>query len=324
LPGSNPKSEPATLRQVLNQSRAQLKSERAKSIFKWLQQIFLVGFLIYLAIRLTRVGWTEILGTLPTSPWFYIISIALFCVPVICEWQSYRVITQKQLSKTLPIFARKRVFNEALFSFAGEAYLSARLSDLSGFDTRKSLIAIKDNNLVSALVSNSWAILLVGLLWLLGRSDILQNIWAVSPVLIGGFALLCVILYIASLFWFRLLTSLAVSRLIKVFTIHLLKITAVTGLQILQWKTALPSEVLLTWLIFVTVQILLKRIPGLPNADLIFLGVGLSLVGFADATTQQVAAMLVASAVMMQLVHFIAYILTLRFGGNDFKKAGQS
>jgi len=183
--------------------------------------------------------------------------------------------------------------------------------NIGGYGHRRAIIAVKDNNLISALVSNTWTLGLVGTLFFLGRSDVIHKIWSMSPVLVGVFAFLCIGFYGLSLVFFGRLSSLQPVKLIQIGMLHSGKILAVAILQILQWMSAMPLESMQTWLTFLTVQILLKRIPGLPNVDLVFLGVGLSLAGFAEGANHEVAAMLVAAAAMSQIVHLTVFILTV-------------
>jgi len=302
----------ARLFQFINRLDKRRKTQPWPKLLVWAQRAVLGIILAYLIYRVTQIGWSDILGALPGSPWFYILSIMMFLVPVLCEMWSYHLITNNNIPQGMRIFSRKRVYNEALISYSGEAYLSAKLANIAGYNYRKALIAVKDNNLISALVSNSWTIMLVGLLLVLDRADILRDIWDVSPPLISSFAAVCIGLYGFILIFLRRLTSLNLHLIFKIGLVHLGKVLVVAFLQILQWTHAIPLEAMMTWLIFLTVQVLLKRIPGLPNADLVFLGVGLSLAGFAQSTVQEVAAILIAAAVMMQLTHLAVFMLTLR------------
>jgi len=276
----------------------------------WGKWAFLIAVLAYLSFRLTRFGWGDILVALPTSPWFYILSIAMFIVPPFFEGQSYRLITGHAVPDGLRVLNRKRVYNEAVISYAGEAYLCDKLASIPTYNHRKALIAIKDNNLVSALVSNTWTIVLVATVLLFGRADVLLKIWDLAPVLVGIFAVICLGLYGFMFAFLRRITSLSIAKLFQIGLLHGGKILAVSILQIAQWASAMPRETVQTWLLLLTVQILIKRIPGLPNADLIFLGVGLSLVGFAQGAAADVAAMLVAATAMTQIVYLVVFILT--------------
>ncbi len=285
-------------------------TRRWRNRLVWARRIMLAAIIAYLFYRLTQIGWTDIAGHLPASPLFYLFSVAIFLTVPLSETLNYRLITGKRIANGLKIFSRKRVYNDALVSYTGEAYLVGKLANQPGFDQRRALIAVKDNNLVSALVSNSWAILLVAALFIFGKPDILQKLWDLSPVLIGGFVVICLIIYALVILFFRRLSALPPLKLVQVTAVHSGKVLVVAGLQVAQWASALPATPVLTWLMFLTVQTLVKRIPGLPNGDLVFLGVGLSLAGFAGGAALQVSAMLLAATAMTQLVQLAIFILT--------------
>ena len=129
---------------------------------KAVRHVLLAAIVVYLAYRLTQIGWGSIAGALPTNPIFYLLSAAIFLVLPVSEIVNYRLLTGQYILDGLRIFSRKRVYNDALISYSGEAYLYSRLSDAPGLDQKAAFVAIKDNTLVSAIVSNSWTILLVG------------------------------------------------------------------------------------------------------------------------------------------------------------------
>lgn len=274
----------------------------------------LAAILLFLIYRLTEIGWIKIIESRPTSLWFYLLSIVMFMVLPITDKINYRIMTGYHVPSGLKIFSRKQVFNEAVVSYAGETYLCPKLAALPEHNTRKALIAIKDNTLISAFVSNSWTIVLVLCVWLFGHSDILKQIWNLSPILIGGFGIFCILLYLASMILFRKLISRSMSEIWRVIVMHGARIFILAALQVTQWWSAMPATGLSIWIMFLAVQTLVKRVPI--NGDLIFLGVALSLPGFDVGDGAAITAMLVAAAAMNQLVHFGAFILT-----SDFKRS---
>ena len=108
---------------------------------------------------------------------------------------------------------------------------------------------------------------------------------------------------------FRRITRLSFQDFQILCSLHGLKVALVMGLQVTQWQVALPGEPVETWVMLVTVYMLVRRLPFLPNADLVFLGVGLSLVGLAASGDDALSGVLLASAVTMQLVHAPVFLL---------------
>jgi len=286
------------------------KSAGERKPYIWGRRVLLCVIIAYLLYKLSQIGWAELAGHIPASPVFYILSLAIFFAVPVSETLNYRLITGQHIIKGLKIFSRKRVYNDALMSYTGEAYLVGELANQPGFDHRRALIAVKDNNLISALVSNSWAIMLVAALLVFGRPDALQKIWQLSPVLVGGLALICILIYVMVIVFFRRLSALTSTKLMQVTMVHSGKVLVVAALQVAQWASALPAMAATTLLMFLAVQTLIKRIPGLPSGDLVFLGVGLSLAGFAGGQASEISAMLLAATAMTQLVQLSTFIIT--------------
>jgi len=281
-------------------------------VLKIARHLLLAGIVIYLVYRLTQIGWADIAAALPTSPIFYAITVAIFLVLPICEVINYRLLTGSYIPYGLRIFSRKRVYNDAVVGYAGEAYLYGELTNLPGFDRRRALTVIKDNNLVSAIISNSWTILLVIGLIMSGQADVLREIVDQSPVLVGGFGVICVLIFAFVIIFFGRLSALSGKRVLQLSAMHGAKVLIVAALQVAQWSSGLPMVAVTTWLMFLTVQTLLKRIPGLPNSDLLFLGIALSLAGFAEADTIPLTAMLLAATASMQVIQLVTFIATMR------------
>lgn len=288
----------------------QVNTKHWKHRLVWARRVLLAAIFAYLIYKLTQIGWAEIAGHIPTSPLFYLLSVIIFLTVPASETVNYRLITDMRIPNGLKTFSRKRVYNDALISYSGEAYLIGKLAELPEFNHQSALVAVKDNNLVSALVSNSWTIVLVAALFVFGRPDVLQNLWELSPILIGGFAVICISLYVAVIVFFRHLSALSSLKLMQVTGVHSGKVLVVAALQVTQWASALPAIAAMTWLMFLAVQTLVKRMPALPNGGLVFLGVGLSLAGFAGDAAIEVSAMLLAATAMTQLVQLAAFIMT--------------
>ncbi|RKQ72037.1 hypothetical protein DES40_1374 [Litorimonas taeanensis] len=292
-------------RLIDKQKMGDKRLKQALSIIRWLALAAILTFLIY---RLSKIGWNSLYESRPTSVLFYLISVLMFMVMPIVDKINYFIMTGHNIPEGIKVFSRKQVFNEAIVSYAGETYLCPKLAALPGHDTRKALIAIKDNTLISALVSNTWTLVLILCVWWVGRSDILNEIWNLSPILNGVFGAFCCLLYLVSIVFFRKFMKRAFREIWRVAAIHGVRIIILAALQIAQWKSALPSEEISFWVMFLAVQTLVKRVPI--NGDLMFLSVALLLSGFLNGDGNTVTAMLVAAAAMNQIVQFAAFLLT--------------
>ena len=66
----------------------------------------------------------------------------------------------------------------------------------------------------------------------------------------------------------------------------------------------------MSWLMFVALQLVLSRIPFVPNQDLLFLTAALHLAPIVDQPEAAIAGMLVAEAGLSQLVNFGLFFAT--------------
>jgi hypothetical protein len=96
----------------------------------------------------------------------------------------------------------------------------------------------------------------------------------------------------------------------RVFGIHFGRIGLVQLAQVLQWTVVLPLVPVETWLLFLTVQMLVNQLPFVPNRDLLFLALGVELTTRIGADEAALAAMFVAAALLKQVTNYTALGLT--------------
>jgi hypothetical protein len=61
--------------------------------------------------------------------------------------------------------------------------------------------------------------------------------------------------------------------------VHFIRLIAVIGLTILLWHFALPDVPLRWWMMLASLQILVSRLPLVPNKDVVFAGICFLLIG---------------------------------------------
>ena len=76
------------------------------------------------------------------------------------------------------------------------------------------------------------------------------------------------------------------------------------------YAAALPGAPLQAWLIFIAMQLVLSRIPFLPNQDVVYLTAALTLSPIVGMPEAAVAGMLVAEAGLSQLFNAILFAAT--------------
>ncbi|WP_374762965.1 hypothetical protein [Yunchengibacter salinarum] len=308
FPPRNPNRAPAP--PLTQRLRGLMDRPGARLALRVVQVAFVLGVSLYLMHRLTEIGWGRVWQSLPTQPLYYLFFIGFFFSIPLAEMLIFRLIWQRPMARRFPLFVRKRVYNLAVLSYSGDAFLALWAHRHLNLKGRSAIATVKDSAILSALASNGFTLLLLGLFFLTGQLNTLLAADGDLSFYIGiAVALTLVLVPLVVTFRGRIF-SLG-GRLVRtVFLIHLARLVAQLGLQVAMWWVVLPDVPVLTWLIFLTAQLVVTRIPFLPNTDLIFLGLGLSLGSYVDAPEATVAGMFLAAGALSQVFNVAAYVLT--------------
>lgn len=276
----------------------------AKSVLRW---TVLVGIFAYLFSKLSAIGWTNIIQSLPSSPVFYLLSVAFVFLPIVTERTAFQIATRTKSAPPLKIFIRKHVINKAVMNYAGEGYFIQQLSNLPGQDLRSAAIIVKNLAIVRTFVANFWVILLVFAAVILGNTGILLQIFLVSPVLIGVTSAICIGICFGALLFFRKLTRLDVGVAGKIGSIYLMRSFLAGCILIAQWSLVLPGTSLAVWFLFLLVFFVAKKSPI--GGDLVFVSVALTLPGL-NGDSAAIAAMLLTTAAVVQIIYSLGFAMT--------------
>lgn len=286
------------------QTRAWRANPRVKLLGRALQACVMLAVLAYLAGRLTQIGWSEVIASLPKQVSFYALFILGYVSIPIAEVLIYSSLWGRSLWNSSWAFVVKRAYNFGVFDMSGEAYFGVWANRRLGLPARTVLATLKDVNLLSAASSNlATPIFLVALL--LFAQDGPQALGLAPQALGWGFAgvsAVAVATLVAGAFQRRIL-SVDAHRASTTFYLHSVRFVVSSVLQALQWAVVFPEAGFEIWLWFLAVQMALSRIPVLPNRDLIFVGLSVSLAHSVQAPEAAVAAMFVMSAALMQITN---------------------
>jgi hypothetical protein len=313
----------ARWRQRLAALRALAARPVVRRTLGWLRWGLLAAVIVYLAIRLSALGWSELARSLPQTPWFYLIFELKYFATPLSEIPAYEIVWRRPLWRHVQAFLRKRVYNFAVMGYSGEAFFTLWARRTLNLSDGEIVRGVKDNNLISALVSNTATALIVIGLFVNGR--LAQEIDAIP----GGAVLFALgfgsaaLLATAVLLFRKTLMPLPPGVLPRLIAINGLRMIVVMGLQTLLYATAIPGAPLGAWAMFVALQLVLSRLPFVPNPDILFLTAALSLAATIDAPEAQVAGMLVAEAGLAQLLNAVLFVVTahLAFAGGKREAA---
>ncbi len=287
-----------------------LSRRSVKLALKALQFLLVGGVVIYLIGRVSEIGWGEVRRSLPESIWFYLLFGVMYFVIPVSELVSYKVMRWPIGFSSLPMFVRKRVYNYAVMSYSGEAYMFLWAKRHLNFTGRRILSMVKDNNLLSGLASNSFTLLLVAAFFATGQLDTITRAEPDAGSYIAATVLVGVLMVLVVLGLNRRIMGTPFPMAARITFIHAARVMAILLLQTAQWAVVFPHVPFLTWLLFLTAQMVLTRLPFLPNQDLMTVGLAMSLTHYVDAPEAAVAGMFLVSGALFQAVNLGFFLLT--------------
>lgn len=273
-------------------------------------RVFLAAIVAFLLYRLSKVGWRDVLSALPTSPWFYAFFAMRFLTLPISEMAIYEWFWPRRLMRHFFVFLRKRVYNFAVLGYSGEAFFAMWARRRLGLSDREILLAVKDNNLMSAFASNAATALLLVFLGLTGALGAGAEAFPGAGLLIALAFISASALSTLFLAFRRRLLTIEDRRLAPPLLMHGARQGLIITLHAAMYAAALPGTEMAAWLLFIAMQLVLSRIPFLPNQDLVYLSAALALSPVVGAPEAAVAAMLIAEAGLSQIANATLFVAT--------------
>jgi len=246
-------------------------------------------------------GLKGLTNALPSDPRFYVAFLALYLTLPVADYLIFRRLWGLPLSGLVPLL-KKRVANEMLLGYSGEAYFYLWARRRAGL-TAAPFGTIKDVNILSALVGNLIALVLVMIAWPFLR-DLDMGRYA-GPAIASAMLMMAgpVIVLILS----RRLFTLPRPLLFWVSGVHLARTLAGVFLSGLLWHCALPGAPIGLWLVLATLRLLIGRLPLVPNKEVLFAAVAVFLMG----QEKELVALIGLTTTAMLLLHLV-------FGGLFF------
>ncbi|MCS7154705.1 MAG: hypothetical protein RMK61_03490 [Bacteroidota bacterium] len=294
------------MRELLKRVACALKSS---SWSRWASALFLWGAIGLSLYHLGQLGWEKIAAKLPTSPWFYGLFLVLYLSLPLSELWVYRRLWRFPLREGLRAFLVKKVYNRDLLGYSGEAYLLFWAQRVAGVSPRQAWLGVKDNNLLSALISSITAVgILLALLLsdatlagrLLPRADRLS--WAACAL---GLLLLGAIAYRFR----RVLFQLPRRVLLELAGVHTGRLILVHALTVCMWWAGAPEVPLRGWLTLLALDILSARLPALPGKDVLVMNLQIALAGSLALPAAAVAALFLAQTALDKLLNVLVLLL---------------
>lgn len=289
---------------------ATLGLARARARIAVVQYAILAGVCAYLALQLSKIGWSQIASSFPESPLFYLIfALRYFLLPLF-EVATYSIVLRRPMGRHFPAFVRKRVYNVAVMGYSGEAFFTLWARRSLKLTTEEVLLAVKDNNIVSAFVSNAATALLVAGLYFAGRLGVALEAMPEAALLFTyAFVAPAIFALGVALFRDRLLSA-APDVVAKLVVVNVARLLLALTLHALLYWAALPAAPMETWLVFCALHLSLSRVPFAPALDILFLTAALHFSSLVAAPAAAVAGMLAAETGLAQLLNVALFAAT--------------
>jgi hypothetical protein len=288
---------------------------------KFFQYGLLAIIVLYLVYKLTHLGWAEVIGSLPESPWFYLFFLLRFLALPISELAIYEIVWSQPLVRHFFVFIRKRVYNFAVMGYSGEAFLTLWARRRLSLPHKKILIGVKDNNLLSAFTSNAATVILIVLLAATGGLKAGLDAFPGARWLFTLAFLSAGTLSVLVMIFRDKLMALPKGVMPRLIGVHSGRQALIILLHAAMYASALPGAPIMAWMTFIAMQLVLSRVPFLPNQDIVYLGAALSLSPIVGAPEAMVAGMLVAEAGLSQIFNIAMFFATAHLARTEYSAA---
>lgn len=219
------------------------------------------------------VNVPKLLAMVPGSVTFWVVFAGYYLITPASEWLIFRELWRIPPAGFVALL-RKKVYNELLLGYLGEAYFYTWARRRVSLDAAP-FGAVKDVAILSAMTGNAATMaLLIVMLPVLGASQLGLD----SRPLALSLGVILAISLVAMVFRRRVFT-LPRADLMMITKVHIARIVLSTVFLAILWHLVLREVPLSWWLYLSTLRLLVSRLPLMPNKDLLFAGVAVMMLG---------------------------------------------
>lgn len=265
--------------------------------------VFLGGALTLLMIfglgrELFDSGLTGLTRALPTNPLFYLTFAVYYMVFPTFDYIIFRRLWQIPLSGLVAL-NKKRISNEVLLGYSGEAYFYAWARQRTRM-VAAPFGAVKDVMILSAIAGNAVTLAVVAIALPFGI-NLLKP--AEFNTLLGSIGVIFA-MSLPFLIFSKRVFSLPRGQLWWVFGVHCLRIIAGSVIIAFAWHFAMPQISVGIWLLLSAGRLLAWRLPLVPNKELLFANFAIMVIGQGQALSELMA--LIAALTLCAHIALIA------------------
>lgn len=297
-----------TLANITTRMKEAAESRTGQRLLKVLRVAFVLGVVAWLLYRLSDIGWMEVWEARPRTAWFYLIWAVLYVQLPIIEAFIYRVLWKVRWGDLFPVILRKRVLNQDVVSYSGEAYLYLWARRNVALPHRRILGMLKDNAIASSLGTTLAAVLLLGVFLYTGQLVLADLIGDQNPLYVTAGIVFAAVLVAVGLRFRKTIFTLPPRTVLWLFAVHLGRfLFVVYVLQIVQWWVVLPTAPLSVWASMLAVMTITNRLPLIPAKDLVGVGAILGMTAVLDASAAIIGSMLLVRIALDKVMNLLLF-----------------
>lgn len=264
----------------------------------WLGGGLTLLMVLSLGRELFDSGLSGLADNLPSNPIFYLVFLLYYLSPPTYDYVIFRRLWKIPLDGMAALH-KKRISNEVLIGYSGEAYFYAWARQRTQM-VAAPFGAVKDVMILSAIAGNAVTLAVMALALPIGI-DLLTPTY--QKYAYGSIAII-VLTSLPFLIFSKRVFSLQRRVLGWIFSMHCLRILTGSALIALAWHFAMPSVPIGFWLLMAAGRLLVWRLPLIPNKELAFSFFAGLLIGEGKALTELMA--LIAGLTLLGHVTLIA------------------
>lgn len=222
--------------------------------------------------------------------------------------------------KSIPTFIIKRVYNKDVLGYSGELYFFVWAKKHLSLKDKDILFTIKDNNIISSVASTVVSVGLLSIFFFTGQVPIDE--WFTADQLVYWISgiVFALVLFIVLYRFRNYVIHMSWRTAFSIFGIQMLRLLVVQVLNLLMFYVVMPETPMYVWFTYLSIEIILSRIPFLPNKDFIFVSLSISLAGNLDVSESAIAGLMLTRSVLGKILNFIFFAVFSFFKPKDIEE----
>lgn len=261
-----------------------------------------LAMLVGLGRELFGSGLAGLSRTVPRNPLFYVAFAGVYFTLPVFDYLIFRRLWGIPLSGLVALI-KKRIANEVVIGYSGEAYFYAWARARAKF-VAAPFGAVKDVSILSAIAGNAITLAMIAVALPAGRDlippEMMRYVYGSLAVIFGT--------SLPFLIFSKRVFSLDRAHLWWVFGAHVVRLVLGSLFLALAWHFALPSVSIGLWLFLSAGRLLFSRLPLLPNKDLLFANFAILFIG-QDRQLSELIAFTAAAVLLVHVVLIVAFSL---------------